>query len=140
MTATSYLPDLRRLMAIADLYARKLVTEVVPPDGVLLIERAGELDVVMLDGSGCGAAMVRCLLASHEATSAALLVAAWGLPLGSTDMVICILGETIEGVTDERCYRVHPRSRRRPLTPLTDGAALEVECLFRPLFPVHLSS
>jgi hypothetical protein len=113
--------------------------DVVPPDDMLLIERGGALDVVMLDGAACCAATVRCLLASHEATSAALLVAAPGIPTGSTAMVLRILGETIGGGTDERRYRVHPRSRRRPLVPLTDAEALDVKRLFRPLFAVHVS-
>ena len=57
--------------------------------------------------------------------------------MGAAQAVFCILGETIEGATDERYYRVRPCGRRRRLTPLPSGADLEVEDLFRPLFPVH---
>jgi hypothetical protein len=137
MTATSDRPDLRRLMAIADRYARKLVAGAAPPPRVLLLERGGELDVVMLDGPARdAAASVRRLLERHRATSAALMVELRGLPNGPVEGAFCILGETVEGAMEERRYRMRPCGRGRRLTPLA-GGAFEVEGLLRPLFPAH---
>jgi hypothetical protein len=150
MTATSYAPDLRRLMAIADRYARKLVADAGPPCVVLLIERDGELDIVTLDDPGRGsAARARGLIAHRRATSAALLVEVRTASIGRAadtvvrllgepvDTVFCIVGETVEGVRDERYFRVHRCGRGRRLTPLTGGQCPEVEYLARPLFLVH---
>src|SRR5438045_686239 len=50
MTATSSGADLQQLMMIAELYARKLAADAGPPPRVLMLERAGELDFVTLDG------------------------------------------------------------------------------------------
>jgi hypothetical protein len=138
MTTMSRGADLQRLMAIAELYAHKLVAAG-PPAMVLLIEHAGALDVTVLDGAvRDAAAEARRLLARHQATSAALLLETPGTPGEARDAVFCILGETVEGLTDERRYRVHPRSRRKRLTALTGGERREIEEILRPLFPIHL--
>ena len=151
MTATSCSPDLRRLMAIADRYARNLVADAGSPCAVLLIERGGELEIVMLDDPGRGsAARARGLIAHHRATSAALLLEVRAAAIGwAADTVVrilgepvhtvfCIVGETIEGVRDERYFRVRRCGRGRRLTPLTGGRCPEVEYLSRPLFLVHV--
>ena len=122
--------DLQALMAIADRYARRLVADASSPSAVLLVERAGELDVTMLDGEGRDVALqVRHLLEQSGATSAALLLDA--SPAG-----FWIFGECIDGTTATRRYRVRPCLRTRRLTPLADGEDPEVEGVFRPLFPV----
>jgi len=151
MTVTSYAMDLQRLMAIADGYARRLVADAGPSCAVLLIERAGDLDVVTLDDLGRGfVARARGLIAYHRATSAALLVEVRTASIGRAadtvirllgepvDTVFCIVGETIEGVRDERYFRVRRCGRGRRLTPLTGGRCPEVEYLSRPLFLVHV--
>ena len=118
-------------MAIADRYARRLVADASSPPAVLLVERAGALDVVMLDGEGRAVDLqARHLLGQSGATSAALLLDA--SPAG-----FWILGERIDGATARRRYRVRPCGRARRLTPLADGEDPEIEDAFRPLFPVH---
>src|SRR6185436_15090090 len=109
------------------------------PAMVLLVERAGDLDIVMLDGDGRDVVpQVRLRLARSGATSAALLIEAPMTPDGATHDGFWILGEGIDGTTARRRYRVRPCGRARRLTPLVDGEESEVEALFRPLFPVHL--
>jgi hypothetical protein len=131
--------DLQALMAIADRYARRLAADAGAPAMVLLVERAGDLDVVMLDGDGRDVVpQARLLLARSGATSAALLVDAPMTPDGATHDGFWILGEGIDGTMARRRYRVRPCGRARRLTPLADGEESEVEALFRPLFPVHL--
>src|SRR5215212_5996662 len=109
MTATSSGADLQQLMAIADRYARTLVANAGPPSTALLIERAGELDIVLLVGQDrATAAQVRRLLAQHQATSAALLVETRLTSGDATHPGVCILGEAADGTIDERRYRVRP--------------------------------
>jgi hypothetical protein len=133
MTATSGGADLQQLMMIGDLYARKLVADAGPPSRILMLERAGALDCVVLDREDRDpATRVRHLLTQHRATSAVLLFEAETVVAGAVQTVFCVLGETVEGETAGRHYRV----RRRRLTPLVDGEASEVEGVFRPLFPV----
>jgi len=130
--------DLQALMAIADRYARRLAADAGAPAMVLLVERAGDLDIVMLDGDGRDVVpQVRLRLARSGATSAALLVEAPMTPDGATHDGFWILGEGIDGTTARRRYRVRPCGRTRRLTPLADGEEPEVEDAFRPLFPVH---
>jgi hypothetical protein len=113
MTATPRPSDLQRLMTIADRYASKLVAEGDLTSGVLLIGRADELTVVGLDGPGLDAMMVRRLLTLHRATSAALIVE---IELTAPERILCTLGETAEGATDGRVFRIRPCGRRRRLT------------------------
>jgi hypothetical protein len=130
--------DLRALMAIADRYARRLVADTNAPVAVLLVERAGELDVVMLDGEGAEAIpQARLLLARTEATSAALLIDLAPAPPELTSAAFWIFGESIDGATARRRYRFRPRFRARRLTHMADDEDPEVEGLFRPLFPAH---
>jgi hypothetical protein len=141
MTTSHDGADLQALMAIADRYARRLVADAGSPAAVLLIERAGDLEVVVLDDEGWGVVpQVRLLLARAGATSAALLVEAPAPPVGAAKTGFCILGEGIDGTTARRHYRVRPCGRARRLTPLADGEDPEVENLFHPLFPVHLEA
>jgi hypothetical protein len=141
MTTSHGGADLQALMAIADRYARRLVADAGSPAAVLLIERAGDLEVVVLDDEGWGVVpQVRLLLARSGATSAALLVEVPAPPAGAANTGFWILGEGIDGATARRRYRVRPCGRVRRLTPLADGEDLEVEDLFRPLFPVHLKA
>ena len=130
--------DLQRLMVIADLYARKLAAGAGPPR-VLMLERDGELEVVVLDGPDRDAAAeARRQLAQRRATSAALLFQGEATLGDAVHTVFCILGETDEGATVARRYRVRPIGRRRRLTPLPVDEGLAIEEVFRPLFPVHL--
>jgi hypothetical protein len=126
-------------MMIADLYAHKLVSDVGPPSRMLMLERDGELDCVILDGRDRdAAAQARRLLAQHRATSAVLLFEVEATGTGVESAVFCILGESNEGTTSALRYRVRRRSRRARLTPLTVSEGPEAEGVFRPLFPVHL--
>lgn len=130
---------LQALMAIADRYAHRLVAGADAPTAVLLIERAGDLDVVMLDGERQGVVpRVRLLLARSKATSAALLVEAPAAATEAGGAELWIVGESHTGETAGRRYRVRPCGRARRLTPLTGGEHPAVEGLFRPLFPVHV--
>src|SRR6185436_19374055 len=84
------------------------------PAMVLLVERAGDLDIVMLDGDGRDVVpQVRLRLARSGATSAALLVDAPMTPDGATHDGFWILGEGIDGTTARRRYRVRPCGRVR---------------------------
>jgi hypothetical protein len=123
---------LQQLMVIADLYARKLAADAGPPFGVLVFERDGELACTMLDAKDQELAdQVRCLLAQCQATSAVVLVGTEIVVEGIAQRVVCSIGETDEGMTAVRRYRV----LWRRLTPLTSGDHLEIEELLRPLFP-----
>jgi len=130
---------LQALMAIADRYARRLAADASSPSAVLLVERAGELDVVVLEDEGYDViSQVRLLLGRSGATSAALLIEPSTISSGPSDPGFWILGESIDGATVRRHYRVRPCGRVRRLTPLADGDDPDVEGPFRPLFPVHL--
>jgi hypothetical protein len=133
--------DLQALMAIADRYARRLVADTPAPVAVLLVERAGELDVVMLDGEGPDVIpQVRRLLGQSGATSAALLIEPTSLQRGSGGAAFWIFGESSDGTTARRRYRFRASFRTRRLTPLADGEDPEVEAVLCPLFPVHQSA
>jgi hypothetical protein len=130
---------LQALMAVAELYARRLVADPGPPPPVLLLERAGDLDVVVLDGEGYDVIpQVRLLLGRSGANSAALLVETPAAATGTGGTEFWIVGESLDGATARRRYRVRPCGRARRLTPLADGDDPDVEGPFRPLFPVHL--
>jgi hypothetical protein len=132
--------DLQALMAIADRYARRLVADTPAPVAVLLVERAGELDVVMLDGEGLEVIpQVRLLLGQLGATSAALLIELTSLQRGSSGAAFWIFGESSDGTTARRRYRFRPSFRTRRLAPLADGDDPDIEDALRPLFSVHRS-
>jgi hypothetical protein len=139
MGATAGTATLARLMAITDLFARRLVADSESPAGVLLIERDGELQIVMLNGSERDVAVkARRQLAQQHATSAALIVNARAPSADRVEERWYVLGETDEGAASERGYRVRPCGRRRRLTPLAASEpAPEVSCLYRPLFAPH---
>jgi hypothetical protein len=138
METTAGVANLERLMAITDLFARRLVADRESPAGVLLIERDGELQIVMLEGSERDVATkARRQLAQEHATSAALIVNARTPTDDRIEERWYVLGETEEGVASDRGYRVRPWGRRRRLTPLVATPMMEVSCLYRPLFAVH---
>jgi len=133
--------DLRALMAIADHYARRLVADAASPSPVLLVERVGALDIVVLDGDGRDIVpRIRLLLGHSGASSAALLIEPTTLQGAPSDPGFWIFGEGIDGTMARRRYRIRPCGRARRLTPLADGDDPDVEGLFRPLFPVHLKA
>jgi hypothetical protein len=134
MTTSNGGAALQALMAIADRYARRLVSSPDAPMAVLLIERAGDLDVLMLDDEPSGAiAQVRLFLGHSGATTAALLVEV-------APAAFWIFGESIEGTTARRRYRIRPCLRMRRLTALVDRDDPDVEGVFWPLFPVHIGA
>jgi hypothetical protein len=134
MTTSNGGAALQALMAIADRYARRLVASPDAPMAVLLIERAGDLDVVMLGDEPTDAiAEIRLLLGQSGATSAALLVEV-------APAAFWIFGESIDGTTARRRYRIRPCLRTRRLTSRVDVDDPEVEGLFSPLFPVHIGA
>ena len=99
-TTSSGGADLQALMAIADRYARRLVADEGPTPTVLLVERAGELDVVVLDGEGYDVIpQVRLLLGRSGASSAALLIETPAAATGIGGTEFWIVGESIEGAT-----------------------------------------
>jgi hypothetical protein len=125
---------LQALMAIADRYARTLVASPDAPMAVLLIERAGDLDVVMLDEEPTDAiAQVRLSLGHSGATTAALLVEV-------APAAFWIFGENVEGMTARRRYRIRPCLRTRRLTSLVNVDDPEIVGVFSPLFPVHIGA
>jgi hypothetical protein len=135
MEATAGLATLERLMAITDLLVRRLATDREPSAGVLLIERAGELQIVKLDGSERDvAAKARRQLVEQQATSAALIVTVRTSVTGRLEERWYVLGETEEGAASDRGYRVRPWGRRQRLTPLPAEPSPEVASLYHPLF------
>jgi len=133
--------DLQALMAIADRFARRLAMVPGTPVAALLLERAGALDIVMLDGEGRDVIPhVRLLLAQSGATSAALLLEVPAASMATIDAGFWIIGESIEGMVARRRYRVRPCGRRRRLTLSASDDNSEVEAVLRPLFPVHIKA
>jgi hypothetical protein len=126
--------DLPRLMALAGHYARQLVAAANTPPEVLLIEHHGDLDIVMLDRPEPNVAVLRRLLAQHEATSAVLLVDVDSFVGGQGYHQFSIVGETRDGARDERHYRVRPCGRTRRLTRLLNHDVTSVASLAQPLF------
>jgi hypothetical protein len=135
--------DLARLMALAGHYARQLVAAAYTPSEVLLIEHHGDLDIVMLDDPEPNVAVLRRLLAEHEATSAVLLVDVDSVVGEQGNHQFSIVGETRDGVRDERHYRVRPCGRSRRLTRLLGHDVTSIASFVQPLFapdaivPVH---
>jgi hypothetical protein len=126
--------DLARLMALAGHYARQLVAAAHTPPEVLLIEHHGDLNIVMLDRPEPNVAVLRRLLAEHEATSAVLLVDVDSIVGGQGHHQFSIVGETRDGARDERHYRVRPCGRSRRLTRLLNHDVTSVASLAQPLF------
>jgi hypothetical protein len=125
-------------MFITDRFARRLVADKDLPAGVLLIERGGDLQVEILTGSERDVAVeTRRQLAQQHATSATLIVRSRIPSNGLIEERCYVFGETEEGESNDRGYRVRPCGRRRRLTPLIDEHAAEVAALYRPLFAVH---
>jgi hypothetical protein len=127
--------ELRRLMDLAERYARRLVAAADPPPGVLLLAQEGDLDVVALDGPDPDVRTVPRLLATRRPSSAVLVAAAEGA-LGGTEVdVVFLVGETSDGQRDERRFRVRACGRTRRLTRLPDHDAREASLVVPRLFP-----
>lgn len=142
MVQSACLSRFERLMEIADRYARHLSgdREKEMPPGVVLLERDGKLHTVVFDGPPDElAATTRDLVVRHHVTSVALIVK-FDAPsdAGAADSLY-VFGETAEGDTDERRYRVQSRFRRRRLTPLAaaDDDRPAMTRAFRSLFVKH---
>lgn len=131
-----------QLMEIADRYARHLSgnPEKAMPPGVVMLERDGKLHTVLCDGSPRElAATTRDLVVRHHVTSVALIVRVEAATPASGPTVgdsVYVFGETAEGASEERRYRVQAGSRRHrfaPLPPADDGAP-DITQTFRSLF------
>ena len=127
--------ELRRLMDLAERYARRLVAATDPPPGVLLLADEGDLDIVALDGPDPDLRALPRLLAKRRPSSAALVAAAEGA-LGGMDVdVVFVAGETSDGLRDERRFRVRACGRTRRLTRLPDHDASAAPSAVPRLFP-----
>ena len=122
-------------MELTDRYARRLVAAADPPPGVLLLAHEGNLDVVALDGPDPDLGALPRLLAKRRPTSAVLVAAAEGA-LGRTDAhTVLVVGETSDGLRDERRFRVRACGRTRRLTRLPDQDASQATGVAPRLFP-----
>jgi hypothetical protein len=117
--------ELRRLMDLADRYARQLVATADAPPGVLLLVHQGNLEVVGLDGPDPDVRALPRVLAQRRPSSVALVLAAEGALGGRVDDVVLVVGETSDGIRDERRFRVRACGRTRRLTRLPDHEAGE---------------
>ena len=127
--------ELRRLMDLAERYARRLVAAIDPPPGVLLLADEGDLDIVALDGPDPDLGALPRLLAKRRPTSAVLVAAAEGA-LGGVDVdVVVVAGETSDGLREERRVRVRACGRTRRLTRLPDHDASAAPSTVSRLFP-----
>jgi len=127
--------ELRRLMDLADRYAHQLVAAADAPSGVLLLVHGSDLDVVTLDGPGSDVRALPRLLARRRPSAAVLVTAAEHAP-GTVDVgVVLVVGETSDGLRDERRFRVRACGRTRRLTRLTDYDASEASPGTPRLFP-----
>lgn len=126
--------ELRRLMDLADLYARKVVATADAPPGVLLLVHGGELEVVDLDGPDPDVRALPRLLARRWPSSAAVVVTIAGVLAGMDDVVL-VVGETSDGLRDEHRFRVRACGRTRRLTRLPDHSAVEAPTGVPRLFP-----
>jgi hypothetical protein len=127
--------ELRRLMDLADRYARQLVAAAKLPPGVLLLVHQGDLDVVTLDGADPDVRALPRLLARRRPSSAAVVVAAEGTLGEAVGDVVLVVGETGDGLRDERRYRVRACGGTRRLTRLADHDASETPRATPRLFP-----
>jgi hypothetical protein len=127
--------ELRRLMDLADRYARQLVTAADAPPGVLLLVHGSDLDVVAFDGPHADVRALPRLLARRRPSSAALVVAARGALGGTDGDLVLVVGETSDGLRDERRFRVRACGRTRRLTRLPDRAARGAPGAALRLFP-----
>jgi hypothetical protein len=126
--------ELRRLMDLAVRYAHRLVSVADPPPGVLLLVHPGDLDVIMLDGSDFDVREIPRLLAWRRPSSAALVVTAEDA-LGGPDGLVLVIGETSDGLRNERRLRVRACRRMRRLTRLLDRDAKDALQAAPRLFP-----
>jgi len=126
--------ELRRLMDLADRYAHRLVAEADAPLGVLLLLHDGDLDVVTLDGSDSNVWTLPRLLVDRRPSSAVLMVASDGALQGPDGQLI-LVGETSDGLRDERRFRVRPCGRTRRLTRLVGRDGSEAHFAVPRLFP-----
>jgi hypothetical protein len=127
--------DLQRLMDLADRYARHLVMAADSPLDVLLLVQHGDLEIVTLDGPRSDTRVLPRLLAQRQASMAVLLVDTDGTIDGRTDHRFSIVGETLDGLREERHYRVRSCGRTRRLTRLFDHDGNAVPSLAHRLFP-----
>jgi hypothetical protein len=130
--------ELRRLMDLADHYAHQLVAEADAPLGVLLLVHDGDLDVVTLDGPDSNVWMLPRLLADRRPSSAVLVVASDGALRGSDGHLI-LVGETSDGLRDERRFRVRPCGRTRRLTRVFGRDGNEARFAVPRLFPPRIA-
>ena len=126
--------ELRRLMDLADRYAHQLVAAADATPGVLLLVHGSDLDVVTLDGPGSDVRALPRLLARRRPSAAVLVTAAEHDP-GIVDGIVLVVGETSDGLRDERRFRVRRCGRTRRLTRLTDYDASEASPGTPRLFP-----
>ena len=122
-------------MDLADRYAHRLISVVDSPPGVLLLVHPGDLDVVTLDGPDFDARAIPRIVVRRRPTSAALVMAAEAAT-GGADGLVLVVGETSDGMRDERRFRVRACGRTRRLTRLLDrdarGALKAAPRLFPP--------
>ena len=131
--------ELRQLTDLAERYARRLVVTADPPAGVLLLVEHDDLVIVALDGPDPDVRTLPRLVAKHDASSAAVVVAAQGALGGVDGGVVHVVGETVDGLRDERRFRVRPCGHTRRLTRLVYHNVSESPCAVPRLFspPVH---
>jgi len=125
--------ELRRLMDLAARCAHRLVSVADPPPGVLLLVHPGDLDVVTLDGPDPDVRGLHRLLVQRRPSSAALVMAADAL--GGSDEFVVVVGETSDGLRDERRFRVRACGRTWRLTRLLDRDASDALQAAPRLFP-----
>jgi hypothetical protein len=127
--------ELRRLMDLAERYARRLVAATDSPPAVLLLADEGGLDIVALDEPDPDLGALPRLLAKRRPSSAALVAAAEGA-LGGTEVdVVLVVGETSDSQRDERRFRVRACGRTRRLTRLLGYDASAAPSAVPRLFP-----
>jgi hypothetical protein len=129
------LAEFRRLMDLADHDARRLMASADPPPGVLLLVEPGGLDVITLEGPDPDVRALPRRVALHHPSSAAVVVAQWGMPGGVDGGVVHVVGETVDGLRDERRFRVRACGHSRRLTRLRDHDAGDALRLVPRLFP-----
>ena len=127
--------ELRRLMDLADRYAHQLVAAADAPSGVLLLVHGNDLDVVILDGPDPDVRALPRLLARSRPSSAVLVATAEGVPGRIDGGIVLVVGETSDGLRDERRFRVRRCGRTRRLTRLPGRDAGEAPPVTLRLFP-----
>jgi hypothetical protein len=130
--------ELRRLMDLADRYAHQLVAATDVPVGVLLLVHHGDLDVLTLDDPDSGVWALPRMLALQRPSSAALVLASDDALRGPDGHVI-VVGETSDGLRDERRFRVRACGRARRLTRVGGRDEGEARPAAPRLFPPRVS-